>query len=570
MSKIEQLHRERFPDELFKTLIKVPSLNDMEIPFAAYKYLQWSNNPWTWIIEQVYTIDEGDQGRIKAFPNYAYLGHICGLYFERKIVDIPKTRRMMLTHLFASGILPHQLIFRENSDNIFVSTSEKKAKKVFRRKCKQTLNSLDRRFFFHPEFQEKKTIFTGGCINPYNNAELAAVPSGSDKCRGDTLSNAIYDEFAFQDYCEENLEAVKPALDGADCRAAFISSPNPGTVFEDLTRIKKGSDFKQVMQGLSITDNELNHLIIKCHYLAHPYKRTKEWYFKERYGTTPDGTPIPNASGVRTYTWLKEYEGHFNFPRGRRVISEFTEELHCQPYKELYPNGYAGGLLLIGVDFGSNFPCVCFIEKDTANRAVLHGGLMVAGERQDAFNVRVFNHLNEYYPGWEKNFKIFPDPSGYKGTRGGNADPEATELEKFFKKRATNRKKVIPVQDGLEAINDLMATKHGDAMGMIVAPDAGTYVNEIGEEEHGIFTKAFHYGYCYKDKKNAKAKGHTNSGIEVDKDGFFDHPVDTVRFVIGWVWKSRKQREKQITEARADHRGDRGLERRSQRRALRR
>ena len=569
MSSIQQTHRDKFPDELIDHgLVKVPALNDLEIPFDTYKYLEWKADPWKWIIEQVLTVDESDN-LIKPFPNFKYLRLILEQYFERKIIVVPKTRRMMLTHLFLSGLLPHQLIFVPNSDNIFVQISEEKAKKNFRKRAKKTLSFLDQRFFFYPEFVEKKNLLASSARNPDNGAELAAIPSGADKCRGDTLTNAIYDEFAFQTHCEENLDAIKPALEGKNCRGAFISSANPGTVFEELTDIKEGSDFKALMEGLSITENELNHLIIKTNYKAHPWKRTPEWYYKERYGTTPDGVPIIGESGVSTHTWLKEYEGQFNFPRGDRAIREFTEELHCAPYQKMFPAGYAGGKLLLGFDFGSRFPCVCFIEKDTRNRAIIHGALMVANERQQPFLERVYNYLNENFDGWQSNFDLYADPSGFKETRGGNADPEAIDLEKFFNKRCKNRKKVVKPYYGIRCIDEQMAIKQGDAMGVIVNPSAGTFINEVGKEEHGIIVKAFLYGYCFKKDKNAKDKGHTDSGLELEKDGFYDHPVDTVRYVFAANWKCRDIRSDEITEARKEAKHQ-AIMNRSRRRAVRR
>ncbi len=540
MSKIEQIHKERFPDDLLRHgLVSVPELNDMSIPFEVYKFFQWRREPWTWMVEQVITMDESDNSA-KPFPNFKYLRIILEQYFIRKIIVVPKTRRMLLTHLFLSGLLPHQLLFVPYSDNIFVQISQPKARKNFRKRAKHTLQNLDPRFSFYPTFKDGKTIFIDGAKNPDNHSELNAIPSGADKCRGDTLTNAIYDEFAFQTHCEENLDAIKPALEGKNCRGAFISSANPGTVFETLTEVKEGSDFNQLMEGLSITENELNHLIIKCNYRAHPYKRSPEWYYKERYGTTPDGEQIPGESGVSTYTWLKEYEGQFNFPRGSRAIQEFEETLHCEPYKKLYPNGFKEGEhLAFGIDFGSRFPAFSIIGKDSLNRAVIHNVIMVANERLGPFLKRCAAFLDSNFPGWQNNFDIFPDPSGFKDVRGGNADPEALEVEEFFKKRAKNRKKTVGIVYGVRCINEQMSIKQGNTMGVIVNPAAGIFVNEVGKEEHGQLVKAFLHGYCYQKKKGGVViKGGGDSTIEIDKDGYYDHMVDTIRYPFAYLWKT--------------------------------
>lgn len=567
MSKIQQLHKEQFPDDLFKTKVRVKEMNDELVPWPVYKYMQWKSDPWLWIKEQVYTVDEADYGSVKLFPPYEYLHRICDLYFEHKITVIPKTRRMIMTHLFFSGILPWAFLFCENSDNIFVSMSQDKAKKAFRRRARKTLEHLDMRFGFYPELKDNLTLLSDKAINPDNGAELSAVPAGADKCRGDTLTNAAYDEFAFQTYCEENLAALKPALDGKDCRGAIISSPFPGTVFEDLCKIREGSSFKQVMQGLSVTENQYNHLVIKCHYKAHPEKRSQEWYYRERYGTTPDGKPIPGASGVSTFTWLQEYEGEFNFPKGTPAISEFSEELHCEPYTKLYSGGYDPEHTLdISFDFGSRYPAVVFTQKDSFNRFVIHNGLMVANERQSAFLERVKSFLNERFEGWESDFKLFCDPSGFKETRGGNAEPEAIELEKFFGKRVINRKRHHKPIDRVRSIDEQAAVKCGDAMGLVVAPDAGIFINEVGKEEYGVIVKALAYGYCFKQKKGLKEAGKKDTGLELEKDGFFDHFVDTIGYIAVFRWPCRQRFKDQVTQARTPVSANRQKRKRSLRR----
>ena len=551
MSKIIKSHQERFPDEVFSTKVRVPELNDEEVPFSMFKFLQWKHDPWLWMTEQVYTMDESD-GTVKPFPPFQYLRLIVQLYFQNKIIIIPKTRRQLQTHTFFSGVLPHQFLFKDKSDNIFVSISEAKAKKAFRRRARHTLQNLDMRFGFYPNLKEGAHLLSQSAINPDTGSELSSIPSGADKCRGDTITNAIYDEFAFQTHCEENLAALKPALEGKDCRAAIISSPLPGTKFEELTKIKEGSQFKELMQGLSITDNEFNHLVIKCHYKAHPYKRTIEWYYKERYGTTPDGVPIPGESGVDTFTWLQEYEGEFNFPKGDRAIWEYDETLHCQPYHELYPNGYDNTQpLYISFDFGSNFPAVTFSQPDTFNRFVIHDGLMVYRERLSAFIIRTLNFLDEHFDGWRDDYKIFCDPSGFKGARDGNADPGGLEVEKEFKKRVTNRNKTCKPIEGIYALNDLCANKIGQSHQLIVNPSAGRFINEVGKEEYGVIPKAFMYGYTLKDMKHMSNRGYKGQLIEVEKDGFHDHFMDTVRWVVQWRWKSRKQRDEDMEARKA-------------------
>jgi len=384
-------------------------------------------------------------------------------------------------------------------------------------------------------------INVDSAINHTNGAELAAVPSGSDKCRGDTLSNAIYDELAFQTYVEENLKALKPALEGKDCRAALISSPSPGTEFEKLCVIKEGSDFEVLMEGLSISYNDLNHLIIKVNYKAHPWKRSKEWYYKERYGTTPDGVLIPGAIGVDTHTWLQEYEGSFAFPAGEPAIVEYSEEMHCGGYRNLRVGTMIGTrTMFLSFDFGSRFPCMTISFIDSIGRAVIENGVMVQDMQLMPFLQFCLEFLDKRYPGWESNFEIYTDPVGTKGNKEGTSDPATEIVEKFFKKRVKNRGRTCHVLDGVRAINEKLRVKTGDTMGVVVNAAGGLHINEVGKEEWGFLGKVFIHGYSFRQEKTAVARGGKSTTLDIVKHWLYGHPMDTIRYFIQNEFPSRK------------------------------
>ena len=69
---------------------------------------RWSSDPWAFILECCWTIDEADAGKIKRFPDKEYLKHVCTVWLRENLLAVPKSRRMLLTwvmlalHLWAA------------------------------------------------------------------------------------------------------------------------------------------------------------------------------------------------------------------------------------------------------------------------------------------------------------------------------------------------------------------------------------------------------------------------------------------------------------------------------------
>lgn len=513
----------RFSDDELAREIELKS--GVKIPFMAYKMQQWKNDPFLWMVEQVFTIDESDsENPVKPFPAYRYLKEVIREYFDNKVLVVSKTRRMMATHLF-TALAVHQLLFVPFSENIIVSINEDRAKKVIQTRCKKIIEYLDPRFPY-PEFKDKEDFLVAEIHNPVNGATITALPSGSDKCRGLTVTNAFYDEFAFQKNCEENLKALKPALEGENCRAAIVSTPKFATVFQELvSNVNKDANFQVIMEGLTKVRNKYNQTVLSLHYKADPGKRTEEWYHRERYGTDVNGKPIPGCSGVDSFTWEQEYELSFSVPTGKPVVPEFDKTQHCDKYKEL--GGFIEGRPLhVGFDFGTHFPAVVFCQVDSLNRCILHNGIMAEDEELDAFMSRVEDFIRREFPGCDDNFVLHADPAGRSGNSQGTAAPAIDLLEQRFKKRVMTPKSK-PV-DRCRAIRNKMSKKIHDSMGVIINPAAGIHIRPDGEERHGIIVEALETGWVYKTPK----PGENYSGEEPKKDGFYDHLMDAWGYIF--------------------------------------
>ena len=526
---------------------------DLTAEFIAYKMRQWRDDPFLWMCEQVYTIDESDlESPVKTFPAYRYLKEIIDEYRRSKVMVLCKARRMMATHL-GSALMMHAFLFVPYSENIIVSINEERAKKVIQSRCKEIYNYLDKRFPY-PVLREKEHIMVSQMINPVIGSTLTALPSGSDKCRGLTITNAFYDEFAFQKNCDENLKALKPALEGDNCRAMIVSTPRFGTKFQELvSKVAKDADISEVMQGLNKTKNELNQTVLSLHYTADPSKRLDTWYHRERFGATPNGDPIPGASGVDSFTWEQEYELSFSVPTGKPVVPEFDKVLHCEPYKNF--GGYIKDKPLhIGVDLGTHFPAAVFFQADSLNRCIIHGGLMAEDEELENFLVRIRDYISQEFPECEDNFQIYADPAGSYSNSQGTAPPAVDIMQRFFKKKVYCKKS--KPSDRARGIRRKFGRKVGEGMGVIINPSAGTHIRPNGEERHGIMVDALESGWVYKQPK----EGEHHMGDDPKKDGYYDHLMDAWGYGMIFVFpmdyekavefRTRKQPERKRRKVR--------------------
>lgn len=492
---------------------------DITAEFIAYKWGQWRNDPFLWMCEQVFTIDESDlTSPVKRFPSYRYIKEILNECKKNKITNLCKTRRMMATHIAAAWLM-HSFIFEPYSENVIVSINEERAKKFIQTRCKEIYRYLDKRFPY-PELKEKEHIMVAGMVNPVTGSRITAYPAGSDKFRGLTISKIVLDEFAFQVNCKENLMALKPALEGENCRALIISTPKFNTVFQELiTKVAKDAHVEQIMTGLTKTRNDLNHTILMLHYTADPKKRLDSWYYRERYGTTPDGEPIPGASGVDSFTWEQEYELSFTVPSGKPVIPEFDKILHCEPFKD-YGNYIKEKPLHISIDPGAHFSSAVFFQADSLNRCVIHKALLVEDEEFENFLVRIRDVVSRDFSEAEDNFLLYSDPAGAYRNSQGTAPPAVELMQKFFKKKVYY-KKSKPV-DRARGIRKKMSRKVGETMGVIINPSAGTHIRPNGEERHGVMIEGLESGWVYKTPK----EGEYHKGEDPNKDGYYDHIMD--------------------------------------------
>ena len=500
---------------------------DVTAELIVYKMGQWKTDFWSFFVDCVQTVDES-RNEVRGAPPYRYLKELVDIYKRSKIMVVNKSRRMYQTHFWCAYLL-WAFLFEPYSENLIISINENRAKQLIQARFKPMLEHLPKAFPW-PQLDEKRDILVSEIRNPVINSRIQALPSGPDKIRGFTVNNLFIDEFAFQKNCSETIKALKPALEGPNCRAAIVSTPQFGTAFQELvTKIKKGSPIKEHMIGVTEVYNEFNHTVVSLHYSADPKKRPgtevgDKWFHAERYGTTPGGEPIPGASGVEEYAWLQEMELSFTVPTGKPVVPEFNKVQHCSTYTQL-GQFMPERPLHVGVDFGTHFPAAVFLQADALNRCVIHNAIMAEDEELENFLVRIQEFIATEYPGVE-DVRFYADPAGGYGNSQGTAAPAIELMKRFFKKNVQSMKSK-PL-DRARAMRSKFSRKVHDAMGVILNPAAGIHIRPDGTQRNGIMPEALETGWVYKEGKVSD----NGTSEEIKKDKFYEHIMDAAGYVF--------------------------------------
>lgn len=510
---------------------------------VMFKMNLWKNSFWDWFIDCVSTVDESEN-RMRQAPPWKYLKVVSDRYQalggSSKVMVVNKSRRMYMTHFWCARLL-WSMLFEPYSENIVISINEDRAKDLIEKRFKPMIESLPEGFPW-PEFKEKQHILTDEIKHPVNGARIKALPSGSGKIRGLTVTNLLVDEFAFQKNCQENLQAIKPALEGINCRAVIVSTPQFGSMFQELvTKIKKGSKLIQHMTGVSEIRNERDHVIMSVHYTADPQKRPlhipggtvegQQWYDYEK-------------GGCSEYEWLQEYELKFTVPTGKPVFDTFDKEMHCGTYEKA-GQFVEGKPLHVGIDFGGHFPAAVFMQVDSLHRGIVHNALLCEDMELENFLCFTRDFIAMEYPECGDNFLLYCDPAGANTSGQGTAPPAAKTLGQFFKKHVQYTYGSSPI-DRARAINNKMSRKTGDAMGFVINPAAGIHVMKNGDRRHGILVEGIEVGYTYGELK----EGERYTDLKPEKDGFYDHLMDAWGYAAMHIFPIFYERAKEARTGR--------------------
>ncbi len=495
--------------------------------FVASKIHLWKNSFWDWFVENVQTTDES-MGEVRRAPAYRYLKEVHEIEEANKVTVICKSRRMFMSHYQFAKIL-WSFLFVPFSKNLIISKKENDVREGLRNRILSMHDRLDKRFPCHVELRPRKDIHELEILHPDRlfGSHILGLPSGSDQIRGYTATRVFLDEFAFMEKSTQSktLDGLKPAIYGAAGKASIVSTPCPDTEFERLvTELNPTVPVEEKMKGVSLARNKLNQAVVFLKYTADPSKRSEEWFYAEKFGTTPTGIPLHGMSGVNEYTWRKEMELSFDFPSGQPVVPEFTKETHCTPYST-YGQVFKDKPLEIGIDFGSNFPAAVFAMKDSLNRLIIHHAIMPEFTNIDRFLQMVDQVRLERFPEVEE-YNLYCDPAGAAKPGQGQEFSAVQTIYNKFKKVPKYR--LTSPEDRARGIRKLASELIGPCPGLIVNPLAGEYITQDGTVYPGQIAKALEIGWVYDENRIDK--------LTPKKDKFFEHLMDAFGYMFIYLY----------------------------------
>lgn len=181
----------------------------------------WARDPWQWMMDCVWTLDEADGGKIKRLPNKPYLQRVVEVWQSERLLAIPKSRRMLLTwvllacHLWRAIFFPRSAIFiqskKENDSDFLIGP--KRMGFIYEHLPKNIPWPKATTKFCEIEFE--------------HGSYVRGIPQGPDQLRQYTASAILCDEMAFWDRAEDTWASLKPTIQGGGS-VVMVSSAGPG------------------------------------------------------------------------------------------------------------------------------------------------------------------------------------------------------------------------------------------------------------------------------------------------------------------------------------------------------
>lgn len=375
--------------------------------------VRYSQDPWAFLSECVYTLDQVDmENPIKPFPkdlDYLYL--FTKLWHKNKLIAVPKSRRMTMSWTCIALNL-WLAIFGKGRHIAFVSKKEDDAADL-----------VSRAEFIFNHIPEDK--IPRGLLPKIKGGKATKAPPilefegtssiirgtamGADQLRQFTFTSIFGDESAFWPEAEKFYAAAKPTIDGGG-RMTLVSSRSPGffkkIVFDQIDFV--GYNFPEVapsevqvpMPGIELWRNPKNKfLIMDLHYTANPAKRGDS--FKEA---------IKSSMPIRDY--LMEYEKNWQTFEGLPVFPDFRKDTHVTSV-EMFPE--MGLPLLLGWDFGLTPACI--VGQLVGNQLRIFREYVAQNKPISLFCPEVLGSLRQLYPEWTRldtEFINFIDPAGFQ------------------------------------------------------------------------------------------------------------------------------------------------------------
>lgn len=198
-----------------------------ENPHKAYDP---DTNPYLklWVPGWARTKDEHDPSDpYKPLPDKDYLRLFAYAWVHQSLLAVPKSRQMLVTWLFCT--IAAWVVLVQDAQLIgMISKKADDADKLLAR-VETVLEGLPSHRFYVPKVKRKY----GELHIPDRDSTILGLGENPDNVRGHTFSWVFDDEAAFQEYAEDNVRAILPAVHGG-ARLTVVSTSNGEDYFHGL------------------------------------------------------------------------------------------------------------------------------------------------------------------------------------------------------------------------------------------------------------------------------------------------------------------------------------------------
>ena len=235
--------------ELIQGLLSEQEQGELLVGLLADADSRYRDDPWAWLCEQVWTVDEASGARARWPAEKGYLQELIDAMTREPMLAIPKSRRMMVTWA-AAGWVTHRIRYYPHNAIFWQSQTEEKAAFVIDQRCTFIEDNLDvpalrrrRVDGKEPEGEEYRVVRTSrGLIGKLSYGRTKsyawAVAEGADVFRSYTPTKLVMDESEFQDRARESLVAAIPLVEkGAGIMLISSSNGPRGVIAEECREL---------------------------------------------------------------------------------------------------------------------------------------------------------------------------------------------------------------------------------------------------------------------------------------------------------------------------------------------
>ncbi len=218
------------PTKLSQKALELSALQTVELKDRCYM-----EDPWLWCCEQVITVDEATQQKLK-WPQKPYLKELFDAIQTTQLLIIPKSRRMMVSWAL-SAWATWKVRYFENNLILIQSETEDKAAYLTDQRCAMIEGNLESKLL-RREFDAWRTKkgAIGKILYKGTQSIMLAVPQGGDVVRAYTFSVLIMDESEFQQEGDRALTAALPIAEKGAKLILTSSSNGPTGVIASICR----------------------------------------------------------------------------------------------------------------------------------------------------------------------------------------------------------------------------------------------------------------------------------------------------------------------------------------------